>query len=360
MGTSPGLRCVFHHLHGWVLLLQPDFRVLNRWQIAMATLSRPVFLFCCLCGLASFSLAQSSSNGIAAVVNGNVITRSEVREAVNAQEQMLRFQYQNDPTVLQRELTNLRVTALDSLVDRELVLAEFKRLGAQLKAQWVDDDINSIIRESFKGDRDAFVKELAGSGMTLKKFREMREKMMIVQAMRGKVGASNVPATPREVEDYYKKNIDKWREGGVIKISTITLPKFTGSESTPEKQRKLAEELRRKVVGGGDFATIARTYSQDSHAENGGAWDWMPRDQMKPSIATVAFELKAGSVSHVLEEEGAYIIIACDAVKHGNAKPLSEVREEVERLISSDKSKTVLDKWMDGLRKRAVIKTYGW
>ncbi len=326
----------------------------------MVFFSRPVFLVCCLCGLASLSLAQSSSNGIAAVVNGNVITKSEVREAVNAQEQMLRFQFQNDPTVLQREVANLRATALDSLIDRELVLAEFKRLGAQIKAQWVDDDINSIIRESFKGNRDAFVKELAGSGMTLKKFREMREKMMIVQAMRGKVGTNNVPATPREVEEYYQKNISKWREGGAIKISTITLPKFTGGDSTPEKQKKLAEELRRKVVGGADFATIARTYSQDSHAENGGAWDWMPRDQMKPSIATVAFDLKTGGISNVLEEEGAYIIIACDAVKHGNAKPLSEVRDEVERLISADRSKTVLDKWMDGLRKRAVIKKYGW
>ncbi|MCA1962332.1 MAG: SurA N-terminal domain-containing protein [Prosthecobacter sp.] len=315
--------------------------------------------FCILTGLTSLCMAQSTSNGIAAVVNGNVITKSEVREAVNAQEQMLRFQHQNDPTVLQRELANLRATALDSLIDRELVLAEFKRLGAQIKAQWVDDDINSIIRESFKGDRDAFVRELAGNGMTLKKFRDMREKMMIVQAMRGKVAANNVPATPKEVEEYYQKNISRWREGGMIKISTITLPKFT-ADSTPEKQRKLAEELRRKVASGADFASLARTYSQDSHAENGGSWDWMQRDQMKPSIAAIAFELKTGGVSNVLEEEGAYIIIVCDAVKHGKAKPLSEVRNEVERLISADKSKVVLDQWMDGLRKRAVIKKFGW
>lgn len=318
----------------------------------------------CFAGLLCFAApvySQSSSNGIAAVVNGNVVTKSEVRDAVNAQEQMLRIQYQNDPTALSRELANLRANALDSLVDRELVLAEFKRLGAAIKSQWVDDDINGIVRESFKGDRDAFVKELARSGMTLKKFREMREKMMIVQAMRGKQAAEQPPATPREVEAFYKKNVAKWRTGDMIKISTITIPKYSGEASaTPESQRKLAHEIRSKLLKGADFATTARTYSLDSHAEDGGAWDWMGREQMKPSIANVAFNLKSGGLSEVIDDEAAYIIIACDAVKYGNPKPMGEVRNEIERAISAEKSKDIIDKWMENLRKRAVIKKYGW
>lgn len=307
------------------------------------------------------AFSQSSSNGIAAIVNGNVITKSEVRDAVNAQEQMLRMQYQNDPATLQREMATLKATALDGLIDRELVLAEFKRMGAAIKSQWVDDDINGIIRESFKGNREAFVKELAESGMTLKKFRDMREKMMIVQAMRGKQAAEQPPATPAEVEAYYKKNVAKWRSGDMIKISTITVAKFSGeATATPASQKKMAQEIHSKLVKGADFATTAKTYSQDSHAEDGGAWDWMSREQMKPSIANVAFNLKTGGLSSVIDDEAAYIIIACDAIKYGNSKPMSEVRQEIERAISNEKSKTVIDKWMEGLRKKAVIKKNGW
>jgi peptidyl-prolyl cis-trans isomerase SurA len=301
--------------------------------------------------------AQSSSNGIAAIVNGNVVTKSEVRDAVNAQEQMLRFQFQNDPGALQRELNNLHATALDSLIDRELVLAEFKRLGAAIKSQWVDDDVNGIIRDSFKGNRDAFVKELAGTGMTVKKFRDLREKMMIVNAMRGKQAAQQSPATPKEVDDYYKKNQDKWREGGMIKISTITIPKFSTETSvTVESQGKLANELRTKLVNGADFATTAKAYSQDSYAESGGAREWVDRDQMPPAIANVAFGLKTGGISEVINEQQAYIIITCDAIKYGNVKSMQELRPEIERSISSEKSKGVIDKWMEGLRKRSVIK----
>ena len=328
----------------------------------------PVFsraLFCLalvvVSALAHTGLAQSSNNGIAAVVNGRVITKSEVRDAVEAQEQMLMMQMRDDPAALQREMAGLRATALDSLIDRELILAEFKRIGATIKSQWVDDDVNGIIRESFKGDRDAFVKELAKTGMTLKKFRELREKMMIVQAMRGKQASEQDPATPREVNEFYNKNLAKWREGDMIKISTITIPKFSGdASSTTDSQRKLAEEIRSKLTKGADFATTAKTYSQDSHAEDGGAWDWMAKDQMKPSIANVAFELKTGGLSRVIDDEAAYIIIACDAVKYGTAPPLSKMRPEIERAISSEKSKATVDKWMEGLRKKATIRKFGW
>jgi peptidyl-prolyl cis-trans isomerase SurA len=301
--------------------------------------------------------AQSLSNGIAAVVNGRVITKSEVREAINAQEQMLRFQLQNDPTVLQREVAKLRATALDSLIDRELILAEFKRLGASLKPQWIDDDVNGIIRDNFKGDRDAFVRELARSGMTVKEFREMREKMMIVSAMRGRQSATDAPVLPGEIDRYYERNIDKWRSGGSIKIRTITIPKYSSEPgASPEGQKKLINELRRKVLGGADFAALAKTYSQDSHASAGGSWDWMPRDQMKPSIAAVAFSLKRGGLSEIIEEEGAYILLGCEAVKPGDAKPLSELRSEIERSIQAERSKDSLDAWMKNLRRRAVIK----
>jgi peptidyl-prolyl cis-trans isomerase SurA len=163
------------------------------------------------------------------------------------------------------------------------------------------------------------------------------------------------------VDACYSKNVSRWREGDSIKISSITLPKYTGETgSTAESQFKLANELRRKITKGGDFSTVARNYSQDSHAENGGAWEWMSKGQMKASMAEVAFTLKQGQVSNVLDEEGFYIILVCDAIKYGKSKPLTEVRDEVERMVKSEKSKSILDKWMEDLRRRAVIKKFGW
>lgn len=301
--------------------------------------------------------AQTYSNRIVAVVDGNPIMASEVRDMVKAQEQIIRYQFQNDPARAERELNTLRESALESLIDREILLAEFKKLGGVIKAQYVDDDINSIIRESFKGNRDAFVDELNKSGMSLRKFRELREKMVIMNVMRARNSGEHPPATPREVEEYYNKNVDKWREGDQLKISTITIPKFSGEAgSTAEKQKKLAEDLRAKIVGGADFAATARTYSQDSRAENGGAWDWMAKTDMMPAIANAAMELKTGGISPIIDQEASYIIVALDAKKLGTAPSLADKRAEIEKLINAEKSKGNIDKWMEGVRKKHVIK----
>ena len=303
--------------------------------------------------------AQSSRNGIAAVVNGKVITKSEVRDAVQAQEQMLRLKYREDIEGYQKEVATLQATALDSLIDRELILAEFQKLGGVIKPQYIDDDINGIIRESFKGDRDAFVTELAKTGMTMKKFRELREKMIMVQVMRGRHGGNQPPPTPREVDEYYHKNLEKYRDKDMIKISTITIPKFTGDASaTPESQKKLAQEIRSKIIAGADFATLAKTYSQDSRAEDGGEWEWMERKNMKKSLADAAFEVKNGGVSPVIEEDAAFIVIYCDAKKLGDAIPLDKVRPDIEKIINQEKSRKGLEEWLEGLRKKAVIKRF--
>jgi peptidyl-prolyl cis-trans isomerase SurA len=304
---------------------------------------------------------SGDGNGIAAVVNGKVITKSEVREAVEAQTQMLRIQFREEPDKLQKELADLKGKALDNLIDRELILGEFKKLGGVIKPQYVDDDINQIVREGFKGNRDAFVTELAKSGMTMKKFRELREKMIMTQVMRSRHAGEMPPPTPREVEAFYAKNAEKYRENDMIKINTITIPKFTGEPgSTPEAQKKIAQEVRSKILAGGDFATLAKSYSKDSRADVGGEYDWMERKAMDKSLANVAFALKPGGVSSVVEEAAAFIIIYCDAKKLGPTVPLDKVRPEIEKAINAEKSKDSLDTWLANLRKKSVIKRYGW
>ncbi|MBN8417855.1 MAG: peptidylprolyl isomerase [Verrucomicrobia bacterium] len=304
-------------------------------------------------------LAQQYTNSIAAVVDGVPIASSEVEETIKAQEQVIQFQFRNDPARIKKEIALLRQGAIETLIDREILLAEFRKMGGVIKPQYVDDDINGIIRESFKGDRDAFVDELTKSGMTVKKFRELREKMVIMNVMRARNAGDHPPATPREVQEYYDKNVDKWREGDQIKISTITIPKFTGEPgSTPETQKKIAQELRTKIVQGADFAKVAKTNSQDSHAENGGSWDWMSKTDLMPAIADAAMELKTGGISPVLDLESNFIIVSCDAKKLGTAPDIEKLRPEIEKMINQEKSKGNIDKWVETVRKKHVIKRY--
>src|SRR5262249_37093944 len=136
-----------------------------------------------------------------------------------------------DPDERSSKLASVRERSLDALIERQLVLGEFEKLGGAMKPEYIDDEIKRIILENFGGDRDKFIFELTKSGMTLKRFREMQEKMIIVQYMKQQHLRGLPPPTPVDVDKFYQKNADKFRDKDFIKISTITLPKYPAGDA---------------------------------------------------------------------------------------------------------------------------------
>src|SRR5262249_58924687 len=104
-------------------------------------------------------------DGIAAVVNGEVITYSQVRSLSAPQERMLRQQYTGPD--LEKKLTELRQMAVKDLIDRRLVIQAFKKESYEIPDHIVDMRVQQIIKESFGGDRNTFCKTLEAQNYTL-------------------------------------------------------------------------------------------------------------------------------------------------------------------------------------------------
>ncbi len=303
--------------------------------------------------------APKEIDGVAAIVNGKVITKSEVRTAVAAQRQMLEFIHRAEPVVLKAKLAELESETLETMIDRELILKEFEGLGGSIKRQYIDDDINRLIREQFEGDREKFIADLARTGMSISRFRDLREKMMIVQYMRHNKTGDIPPVAPSEVEQEYRERRDELRDKSEDKVNlhTITIPVFSG-ENTKDQQLALAKDLRKKLVAGADFAETARSYSQDSKAEGGGAWGWVDRTLLNETLAESAFALPAKTVSEVVEDGAFFRILYVEARALSEPKPLSEVRSQIERLVEQKKAKEIHDRWVALLRKDAIIRRF--
>jgi hypothetical protein len=70
-----------------------------------------------------------------------------------------------------------------------------------------------------------------------------------------------------------------------------------------------AESILAQVKAGGDFATLAKKYSQDSSAANGGDLGFFSKSQMVPAFSNAAFALQPGQVSGVVKSQYGYSII---------------------------------------------------
>src|SRR5580700_27848 len=121
-------------------------------------------------------------DGVAAVVNGDVITFSQVQEVSGPRERTLREQYTGQELI--DKIKEARLGALNDLVDRQLIVQEFKKKEYNMPEYVVDDQIQNIIKDDFAGDRQAFLRTLNAQGYTMGRFREMQKDKVIVGAMR--------------------------------------------------------------------------------------------------------------------------------------------------------------------------------
>src|SRR5438034_10290476 len=131
---------------------------------------------------AAFAEEAQVVDGIAAVVNGDVITYSQVRALSAPREKLLRQQFTGQE--LDKKLIELRQLAVQDLIDRRLVIQAFKKESYQIPDHIVDDRVHQIIRESFGGDRNTFIKTLEAENYTLGEFKEKELERIMVQAMR--------------------------------------------------------------------------------------------------------------------------------------------------------------------------------
>ena len=111
-------------------------------------------------------------DGIAAVVNGDVITFSQVQEVSGPREKTLREQFSGQELI--DKIKEARLAALGDLIDRELILQEFRKKEYHIPDYAVEQEIDGIIKDDFQGDRQAFIRTLNAQGYTLNRFREVQ------------------------------------------------------------------------------------------------------------------------------------------------------------------------------------------
>ncbi len=296
--------------------------------------------------------AQEVLNGIAAVVNSEVITFGEVRELVAPKEKQARDTLKGEALV--EKVKEIRLAAINDLIDRSLIIQEFKSKGFTIPEYFIDERVTTIIREEFGNDRQAFLRTLAAQGFTLDKFREFERDKVIVQEMRRQAIKGVTAVSDTNVAQFYKEHMEEYSSAEEIKLRMITIRGNTENNSG----RKMIEEIRSKIVEGAEFGDLARMYSQDSNQEASGDWGWIDKKKLNESLTKVAFSLKAGEVSQVIELAGSYYLLFCEAKKQATVKPLKEVRGDIEKaLLQTERQKQQQD-WLLKLRRKAFIKLY--
>src|SRR5213592_1199575 len=162
------------------------------------------------------------SNGIAAIANDAVITHEDVRQRSAEAVELYRRTYFNNPELFEQKRIAAMTEALEQLIDRQLVLNDFKNLGGVLQESYIDDAIKERIRERF-GDRVTLTKTLQAQHITYETYRQRTRDEIVMSIMERKNVREAILVSPAKIERSYQTNLNRFKLGDQIKLRMIVL-----------------------------------------------------------------------------------------------------------------------------------------
>ncbi len=286
---------------------------------------------------------------IAVVVNNEFITQSEIDRQLEPVYEQYRTIYSGDE--LAKKLEEARQNIIGQLIDDKLILSEAKKLNIEVDDKDVEERVSEV-KKQFNSQAE-FEKALEEQGLTLKELRKRyKENIMSRRLIDQKIG-SKVLVSPIEINEYYEKHIKEYLQPEEISLSNILLrPK---KDVEVEKTLGLAKEILRRIREGGDFANLARKYSEGPNAKEGGLMGYVKKGDLLPEIEAVVFGLKEGETSDVIQTSLGYHIFKVEEKKERKIRELSEVQHKVEEAVFREKVRTRLVGWIEGLKNNAYI-----
>ncbi len=307
--------------------------------------------------LTGFGLRTNAElvDGIDSIVHDSIITFQEVNDASDRVVRQLRDEYAGQPDVLREKLTGAYKETLEELQERKLILHEFETAGYNLPESIIDEQFEDYIKSKYN-DRVTFTKTLQQEGITYEKARSDYRETFIVEQMRYKNISSAIMISPHKVETYYVDHKDDFKEEDQVKLRMIVLTKTPEADNT--EKRKLADEILAKLNEGASFADMASIYSQGSQAKQQGEWDWVEKSALRPELADVAFKLKAGEKSGVIDTPEAFYIMLVEDRRDAHVKPLPDVRDQIEKILLAKERSRLQQAWIDKLKKKTFIREF--
>ena len=288
---------------------------------------------------------------IIAQVNDKIIVLSEYKRSLDSLRQDLAQQYQG--LELESHFRERSKDVLRELIDQQLLVQKAAELGISAESQVVRrlDEI----RQQMKLASMEALEEAVNKQMSYEDFKQNLRDSFLTQQVIGREVGSRVQVSPAEISAYYEQHKQEFERPEGFHIQQILIL----TEGKPEEElpalKTKAQEVLAKARKGDDFAELARQYSDDSTAANGGDAGFFERGTMAPEIERIADALKKNEVSDVIPTKFGHLMIRLVERTAAGIPPLPEVESQIHERLYLQKIQPGLREYLTRLREESFI-----
>jgi peptidyl-prolyl cis-trans isomerase SurA len=268
--------------------------MMHRWLVVLLVAFAP---------LAATAQSASLVDRIVAVVNKEVITLSELNEAVAAAERQLQRQGTSAPErpVLERQL-------LERLILEKAQLQMARDSGIRVDELQLDRAVQRIAQNNNMTLTD-FRRVLERDGVAFDAWREDLREQILLSRLREREVDDKVQVSDSEI-DLFIEDMKSQPERAEYNVSHILvrIPEQASPERL-EAARARADKALAEARSGLDFASVAASYSDAPDAISGGALGWRSHERLPELFAGALAKMKAGEVSEVLRSPAGFHLL---------------------------------------------------
>ena len=293
---------------------------------------------------------------VAAVVNDEVITQSELDFILAPIYQQFQKQYAGQDVMV--KMNQVRQKLLNEMIEDKLVYQEAKRLKVPVSEEEISEKVQQF-KARFPTE-DEFQALLTRQGLTVTKLRERYREQISIRKLQDYEVRSKIIVTPKDIETFYRRHKKAFTQEESVKVRTITIKKSQEKEPAQKQAADLAakakaDDILQKLFAGESFEALAKQFSEDTKATEGGFLGWVRRGDLVDVVDNVIFSLKPGECSAVLETDVGYHIFKVEEIRAQKIQLLDEVRDAIHNEVYRRKSRRKFKEWMAELKKAAYI-----
>lgn len=299
---------------------------------------------------AQVACAASLIDKIAAVVNEDIITESELKESMLPFIADYRLRYGEEG--LEQKMDEARQDALNRLIEEKLIFQEAKKRKVMVDDFEIQERLEDV-KQRFDSDEE-FYKAISASGVTIARLKKKYEEQIMMRKLVNGIIASRVSISPTQVTAYYYGNIKDFSMPDMVRFKVLLVKPL--DQETLYSARKLAEDILKRIGQGEDFDMLANQFSQGPNTDKGGDMGYMPAGSTIPEIENAISQLNPGEISNIIETgSGFYIVMVLDKKQAGTV-PIIEVSDIIKERLFQRESELTLREFVGKLKEDAYIK----
>ena len=253
---------------------------------------------------------------ISVVVGSEVILASEIAN------QLQMYVLQTGQKISsEKELEELQDKIIDQMIsDKLFLIAARQDTLVQVRQEEIEqalDEQVANISGNFSSYEE-FLNALAAEGLTIRNLKKRYRKEIENQLLKQRFIQSKlytVSVSKKEVEEFYNEFKDSIPvQPEAIRLAHILFT-VKASDFVEDSVKNLAQNLRKRIIDGADFATISSQYSSFGAGVNGGDLGYISKTDVVEEFARAAFNLSVGDISGVIRTQFGYHIIKCEGKK---------------------------------------------